>query len=79
MAICFMGVKRRGGVFIIFKFTQKINEAPPNCCESIGWQLYAGSQTEEHIPKLGRPVDLPRTTAIKRNAGEVCQNCCLTV
>ncbi|CAI8925980.1 hypothetical protein EMIT0P4_400020 [Pseudomonas sp. IT-P4] len=41
-----MGVKRRGGVFIIFKFTQKINEAPPFRCETIRWQLYAGSQTE---------------------------------
>ncbi len=27
----------------------------------------------------GRPEGLPHTAAIKRNAGEVCQNCCLTV
>ena len=42
-------------------------DSPPFAAKQMGWQLCAGSQTEELRP--GRPEGLPRTAAIKNEYG----------
>ena len=59
----------RSGGAVVGSSWQILNsreEWPPFAAKQIGWQLCAGSQTEELRP--GRPEGLPRTTAITKMA-----------